>query len=430
MKKLLQLKLKIFARAIVEKYNPQIVGITGSIGKTSAKEAVYAVLSTKFRVRRNIKNYNNEIGLPLSIIGVESPRRALFGWLKVFGQSLNLILSKDENFPEILILEMGVDKPKDMDYLLNIARPTIGLLTYVGTSHIEYFESVENIRKEKGKLIAAVPADGFAIINYDNEEARKTIEWNSGKLITYGFDERAKVRASEIFSSYKDEGNTVDQLAGITFKLIYEGSFVPVHLSGVIGRTAIYAALAGAAAGLAMKMNLIEISQALKSYKAAKGRMNLIKGIKNTMIVDDTYNASPQSMIAALDCVSELKTKAGGRKIAILGDMLELGNLSESGHEEVGRALVKAGFNLLITVGERSRGMARGAIKSKMSQDDIFHFSGPEEAARFTQDRTMQGDLILIKGSQGMRMEKAVLELMAEPQRAEELLVRQDAGWK
>jgi UDP-N-acetylmuramyl pentapeptide synthase len=191
----------------------------------------------------------------------------------------------------------------------------------------------------------------------------------------------------------------------------------------------VYASLAAAAVGLKYGMNLVEISQALKAFKVPKGRLNIVKGIKNTIIIDDTYNSSPQSCTAALEIVSRIELPVGAKKFAILGDMLELGSLSEKSHLEIGRQVYKNKISKLIIVGERSRDIARGAEKAGMSKDNIFHFAFSDEAGRFIQEQINQSDLILVKGSQGMRMEKIVKEIMAEPLRAKELLVRQDNGW-
>ncbi len=204
---------------------------------------------------------------------------------------------------------------------------------------------------------------------------------------------------------------------------------MPIFLPNIFGKAAIYAVLAGACVGIIYKMNLVEISQALKYYQAAKGRMNLISGIKDTLILDDSYNASPQSTIVALEALNDVPLVEKSVKYAVLGDMLELGSYSEEGHREVGRKVVALAINKLIVVGERSRDIARGALAAGMAKDDIFHFNTAEEAGKFIQDRINQNDIILVKGSQGIRMEKIVKEIMAEPMRAEELLVRQDELW-
>ena len=429
MRKLIQLKLKILSKLILKKYKPKIIGITGSVGKTSAKEAVYTVLKTKFNVRRNTKNYNNEIGLPLTIIGSDSPGKSIFGWLGVFFKALGLILFKDKNYPKILVLEMGVDRPGDMKYLMGIAKGDIGIVTLISHSHEEFFEDVKEIQKEKGLLVENLKPGGWAILNFDDELTRELAGKSKVKVLSYGFKEGAMLRAQELVFSF-EKTKDIKNLLGISFKLNYNGSFVPVLLPQVIGYNSIYAALVAAAVGATMEMNLVEISKAMREFDSPNGRMNLIDGIKHTLIIDDTYNSSPISVMSALDIVSKIPIAKGARRFAVLGDMLELGKYSEEGHREVGRYAAKSGANKLITVGERSRDIARSAEEAGMARDNIFEYTDVAEAGRFIQQRIEQGDLILVKGSQGMRLEKIVKEIMAEPLRAKELLVRQEEEWE
>ncbi|MFH1822992.1 MAG: Mur ligase family protein, partial [Patescibacteria group bacterium] len=182
MKRLLQFKLKILAKLILAKYKPDIIGVTGSVGKTSTKEAIYTVLNTKFKVRKNIKNYNNEIGLPLTIIGIDSPGKSIFGWIVVFWRAFFLLIFKDKNYPKILILEMGVDRPGDMKYLISIAKPKIGVVSLIGPVHLEFFNSLDNIQKEKGIMIKNITKDGWAIINYDEEKTREMVNLSKAKV--------------------------------------------------------------------------------------------------------------------------------------------------------------------------------------------------------------------------------------------------------
>ncbi|MDD4902463.1 MAG: UDP-N-acetylmuramoyl-tripeptide--D-alanyl-D-alanine ligase [Patescibacteria group bacterium] len=428
LKKIIILKLKFLAKVILAKYKPKIVGITGSVGKTSAKEAIFSVLNSKFKVRRSEKNYNNEFGLPLSIIDAVSPGKNIFGWLLVFGKACKLILMKDKNFPEILILEMGVDKIGDMDYLSSIVKCDVGVVTNIGQAHLESFGSIEKIQKEKGKLLGNLNKNGWAVLNYDDEKTRFMANETATRILSFGFKEGSLVRADNLRFKFEESKN-LDHLLGLTFKLSYNGAMVPVILPKVIGLPAVYAAIAAAAVGISMEMNLVEIAAALQNFVSPKGRMSLIPGIKKTMIIDDSYNASPQSSLAALDFIGRIETDGQFRRVAILGDMLELGSYSIAGHKEVGAAIAKAKFDLLITVGERSRDIGRGAIETGMSEERIFHFSHNQEAGIFAQDRIKEGDLIFIKGSQGARMEEVVKELMAEPLRANELLVRQGKEW-
>ncbi|MDD5031618.1 MAG: Mur ligase family protein [Patescibacteria group bacterium] len=428
MRKLVRLKLKILAKLILKKYKPKIIGITGSVGKTSAKEAVFTVLKGKFSVRRNTKNYNNEIGLPLTIIGSDSPGKSMFGWLGVFIKACGLILWRDKNYPKILVLEMGVDRPGDMKYLISIAKADIGIVTLISHSHEEFFTDVKAIQKEKGLLVENLKPGGWAILNFDDDLTKELAEKSKVKVLSYGFKEGPTVRAQELVFSF-EKTKEVDNLLGISFKLTYNGSFIPVLLPQVIGYNSIYAALAAAAIGIAMEMNLVEISKAMREFDSPNGRMNLIDGIKHTLVIDDTYNSSPASVMSALDIVTKIPLAKGAKRFAVLGDMLELGGYSEEGHKEVGRYVAKSGINKLITVGERSRDIARAAEEAGMSRDDIFEYTDVAEAGRFIEQRIEQGDLVLVKGSQGLRLEKIVKEIMAEPLRAKELLVRQEEEW-
>ncbi|RLC38401.1 hypothetical protein DRH27_02320 [Candidatus Falkowbacteria bacterium] len=427
MKKIVELILKFLAKLILGKYKPEIIGITGSVGKTGTKEAVYTVLRSKFNVRRNIKNYNNEIGLPLTIIGAETVGRSIIGWLIVFFKGLKLIIFTDCEYPKILVLEMGVDKPGDMNYLNSIVKCKIGIATAIGSVHAENFGTTLKLYKEKTELIKSIDNSGWSILNYDDEKTRAMKSASKAKVITYGLDDKADIRAAEI--KFNFFGKEDSEIQGISFKLKYKKLTSFVSLKNVLGTGAVYSALAASAAGIFYKMDLSEISKALLNYKSPKGRMNLIKGIKHTMIIDDSYNAEPKSTMSALGAMKIIPVEEGRRKFAVLGDMLELGSYSESGHREVGKYAVKYLIDKLILVGERARDIGHGAEEAGMKVDNIFHFDNSRAAGKFVQERIKEGDLILVKGSQGMRMEKIVKEIMAEPLNAEKLLVRQDKNW-
>jgi UDP-N-acetylmuramoyl-tripeptide--D-alanyl-D-alanine ligase len=426
MRKIIQLKLKFFARLILKKYQPVVIAVTGSIGKTSAKEAIYAVLKDKLSVRMSQKNYNNEIGLPLTIIGVESAGRNLASWFKIFVFASRLILFKDKDYPHVLILEMGVDHPGDMAYLTTIAPPTVGLVTSISYSHLEYLGSVDNIKKEKQVLIENLDNKGLAILNHDNDLTKGMAEASRAKVLTYGLQDGANLQAQDIVFNFT---KGTYELSGLNFKMNYNGAVVPVFMPEVMTESALYAALAAAAVGIYFDLNLIEIAQALSGFRLPKGRMNILPGIKHTFIIDDTYNSSPESSLAALDVLRRIKIDDQASKYAVLGEMLELGSYTEEGHRSVGEKLAKSGIDHLIAVGEKARDIIRGATASGLSDDYIFYFDSAVEAGRFLQNRIKAGDIILVKGSQGSRMEKAVQEIMAEPERASELLVRQGKEW-
>lgn len=419
MNKIIQLKLKLLAKLIIFRHKPKIIGISGSVGKTSTKEFVYQVLSKKFRVRKNIKNYNNEIGLPLTIIGMESPGRSISGWMKLFFRSLGILFKKD--YPEILVLEMGIDKPGDMAYLLSIAKCDVGILTKIGYSHLEYFKTIDKVREEKGLLIRSLGETGWAVLNYDDENVRSLAKETKANVLTYGSNDLAIVKAQNI--QFSKIGNNIKT----DFDVVYK-NIVHADLEGFVGKPVVEASLAAVCVGLIFNIDLADIISYLKEMKPIAGRMNFIAGQNGSVIVDDTYNASPQSTIAALNTVREIN--AEGRRIAVLSDMLELGNKAEEGHRDVGRRAAKLGFDILIAVGKDSYFTALEAKIAGMDPNKVFYFKEHGEVPKFLIDLIQPTDLILVKGSQGMRMEKIVKEIMAEPEMAEKLLVRQDGQWR
>lgn len=431
MKKIIEKLLKFFAQKILKKYQPDVVGITGSIGKTSCKEAIFTVLSSEFRTRKNGKNYNNEIGLPLTIIGVESGGKNILKWLGIFLKVAKLLIRRQSDYPEVLILEMGADRPGDIKYLTDFVECKVGVITGVAPVHIEFFDGLEGIAKEKETLARSLSSKAVAVLNFDDPlVVQMTIDLKA-KVIGYGFSEEATVRAYEekVSGQNLSHQDGVEAIRGVSFKVSYDGSTVPVFLPMVVGRHSVNAALAAIAVGVAFKLNLVRISENLKQYRPPKGRMNLIDGIKYTLIIDDSYNSSPRPVMAALDVLQQVKLSKERNKFAVLGDMLELGSHTEKSHLEIGRKVAELGINYLITVGRHSLATANAAKGAGMPEDKIFNFDLAEEAGKFLQDRIEQGDLLLIKGSQSMRMEKIVKELMAEPLKAPELLVRQERKW-
>jgi UDP-N-acetylmuramoyl-tripeptide--D-alanyl-D-alanine ligase len=430
LKKILESLLWFFAKAIIKKYNPEIVAITGSVGKTSTKEAIYTVLASTYNVRTNIKNYNNEIGIPLTIIGKETGGRSLIKWFGVLARAVRLLTVKDKNFPSIFILELGADHPGDIKYLTGFLPIKVAVVTAVAAVHLEFFETVDHVAKEKSNLVKALPKSGYAVLNMDDHLVYAMKEKTNAQILTYGLAAPTDFKAVEIAVSHEVDYKDISTIQGISFKLLYKGSTVPVLLPKVLGEHLVYTALAAIAVGTIYDLNLHTIIDSLKNYQPPKGRMHIIAGIKNTLIIDDTYNSSPLAATKALYQLSQINLDNHHKKFAVLGDMLELGRYSEQAHEEVGEAVARYKIDYLITVGERSRDTARLAIKKGLSKDHVFIFADAAEAGLFLQDRIEQGDLILVKGSQGMRLERIVKEIMAEPQKADELLVRQGKGWE
>ena len=423
--------LRALSEKAIQKFKPRIVGVTGSVGKTSTKEAIFTVLASKYRVRQSEKNYNNEIGLPLAILGLESGKGSFWRWTLVLIQAVKVILfTRVKDYPEVLVLEMGADRPGDIKYLVDFIRPEVGVVTAVGVSHLEFFKDKKHIAREKSVLVKVLRKDGLAVLNWDDEETRAMADSIKAKKISYGFSSEADVQASDIFFGYERSkgyyGDDINKIKGISFKLSYEGTTIPIRLIRSVGRPQIYASLAAAAVGIHFDMNLLEIAGALKDFQAPAGRLSIIDGIKNTIIIEDSYNAAPQSTLAALEVLEKIEAR---RKLAALGDMLELGEDTESGHREVGRKSAEVA-QVLFTVGEKAKFISDEALKKGMPKENIFEFENSDEAKKVIQRELKEGDIILIKGSQAVRMEKISEEIMRYPEQAGKLLPRQTMEWK
>ncbi len=421
--KVLRWLLKKLAQWTIWRYRPGVIGITGSVGKTSTKLAIKAVLEKERRIRASSGNLNNDLGLPLVVLGDWSPsdlklvsrdqpqhtarvRKFLF-WIKVVVISVfRIVFASRSRYPEILILEYGADRPGDLRYLLDIVRPNISIITAVGEIpvHVEFFAGPEDVAREKARLIECLPVAGFAVLNYDDETVMELKDRTRAHLATFGFAKGAGVQVTR-FENRSEGGRPV----GVSFKLEYGGSFVPVRIDGVFGKSQAYAAAAAASVGLIFGLNLVKISEALRDYKPAGSRMQLLPGVKYTYVIDDAYNASPLSTHAALDVLRSLPAK---RKIAVLGDMLEIGKYALEAHERVGR--LAAGFvDILVTVGPRAKFIAEAARESGLRKNNIFSFDAADEARKPVQDLIRKGDLVLVKGSHAIELNRVVEEIKA-----------------
>lgn len=413
--------LKFFAKATLRKYNPGIIGITGNVGKTSTKEAIRVVLERERRVRSASKNFNNELGLPLTILGDWQKTGGALFWLRVILASIWRLVWKSRSYPELLILEYGIDRPGDMKRLLEIARPHIGVVTPIGEIpvHVEFFSSREGLIREKARLVKDLPATGFAVLHADNDASRNMKSETRAHSITYGWSESADIRIRNL------ETRMDATPPCIICKLEYNGSFVPVRIEEAVGRVHAYAAAAGATVGIAFGMNLVKISENLSYYKSAPGRLKVLEGWEGSRIIDDTYNSSPLALKEALETLKGIKAR---RKIAVLGDMLELGKYAVEAHEASGQAAAGV-VKILVTVGARAKFMAEAAKNAGLSEKNIVVAKTLSEAVDVLKKILKAGDLVLVKGSQGVRMEKIVEGIMAHPEKAKELLVRQEDRW-
>lgn len=416
------------SKFILKKYKPKIVGITGTVGKTSTKDAVALVLSKFYSVRKSKKSFNSEIGIPLTIIGEENPSRSPIGWLKVLINGLSLVLLPT-HYPEWLVLEVGTDRPGDIEELTRWLKPDIVVVTKLAKVpvHVEAFVEPEQIFKEKGFLVKALKRGGTLVLNADDEKVLEYKNTTDEKVVLFG------------------NGNGSDLLC-IDYKIVYENDFPQgvsfnvyeagkeselynVFVPGSLGNAQSYHILGALAVVKALGENLEVAIKAFRNIEPPPGRMRVLRGVKNSIIIDDTYNSSPVALEEALNTLKNLEIKRGRRRIAVLGDMLELGRFSLDEHKKAGVKAAKVA-KILFCVGVRARYIAEGALDAKMKESEVFQFDESREAGKFLEGILKSGDVVLIKGSQGIRMERTVEEVMNEPELKEKLLVRQDEEWK
>ncbi|MBI5794409.1 UDP-N-acetylmuramoyl-tripeptide--D-alanyl-D-alanine ligase [Candidatus Uhrbacteria bacterium] len=426
MKKLIQSLITKKAQKLIAQHKPLIVAVTGSVGKTSVRNAIATILSAKFRVGETIKNYNNEFGVPLSILGFASPGKSIFGWLKI-------LMSKPREVPQVFVLEYGIDHPDDMSHLCDIATPKISVLTRLSPVHAEFFPSVAALAEEKAVLLARTAPDGLCVLNADDALVMGTSHHAAAPVVTYGFSDTAQMRASNYSLTTRDDFSFEP---GETFSTVKVDVTAPDHdalnleLVNILGKANVSVFLPAIAIAKHLGLSHEEILSKIPEVVLEPGRMNPIPGIKGSLILDASYNAAPASMAAALEVLSSFTHHEGTRRIAVLGHMAELGPLSESEHRMLGMRAAEAGVDVLVTVGELSLHTQRGAMEAGIPQDHTQHFSQAKDAGRWLDSQIKKGDIVLVKGSQSARMERVVKDVMAEPLRATELLVRQEAPWQ
>jgi UDP-N-acetylmuramoyl-tripeptide--D-alanyl-D-alanine ligase len=418
--------LRAEARAVVKRYKPHIVAVTGSVGKTSAKDAIYAVLAQSEHVRKSEKSFNTEVGLPLTILGQPNAWNNPLRWAQNLLDGL-LLLAFRQSYPRWLVLEVGADRPEDIRFVSTWLPVTVAVITRLPEvmAHVEFFDSQDQVVEEKAALIAALVPQGTLVL-YGDDARTPMLKARAGekKVITFGFSAEADVHAEDLTILY-EEGKEQFPI-GMSARISAGGISAPVEVAGTVGAHSFLPALAAVAVGQALGKNLLDMVEALRGYEPPPGRMHLVRGVKDTIIIDDTYNSSPAALVAALET---LVLVAKGKKIAVLADMLELGRHSVEEHRKAGGVVARTS-DMLVTVGFRARDIAQGALAAGMEESAILQFEDSEKAGEELAALVQPGDTILIKGSQSMRMEKAVEELMADPERAKNILVRQDEEWR
>ncbi len=351
-------------------FEVRVVGITGSVGKTTTKEMVAAVMSTRYRVLKSQASYNNELGLPLTLLELNAQH-------------------------ERLILEMGTFGPGEIAQLATMSRPWMGIVTNVGPVHLERMGTLERIAQAKAELPQSLPADGIAILNADDERVRGMAAQTQARVFWYGLTPGCDLWADQVQSS---------GLGGVRFQFHQADRDGPWVQLPTLGQHSVYTALRAAAAGLMDGLCWDEMIGGLQTVQPI--RLIAKPGLNNSTVLDDSYNSSPDTAISALNVLQELE----GRKIAVLGDMLELGSYADEGHRRVGEKVAQVA-SLLITVGPLGRQIGQTALCNGLRPDQVVSLADNQAAIAYLSDHIGPGDVILIKGSRGIRMEQIVRAL-------------------
>lgn len=412
------------ARILLRRHRPTIVAITGSVGKTATKDAVATVLSTQYEVRKSEKSFNSELGVPLTVLGLDTAWGSAWGWLRniCIGYK-RAIFSR--SYPEILVLEVGVDKPGDMQTITKLIKPNVVVLTRLPDVpvHVEHFASPLAVIVEKLTLVDALAPDGTLVCNLDDEQIVNAVSGVRQRVMSYArYRPEADMQIGNDRLIYHD-----NQPTGMQFTLTQGQTQTDVVSESVIGMQSAYVYAAAMAVAHTFSIDMQNAAAALRTHVPPPGRMRVLTGIKGTVLIDDTYNASPVAMESALQTLNELQYSK--RKVAVLGDMLELGVYSIEQHRRIGRLAAQM-CDVILTVGVRSREIAKAALEQGMSEKCIFQYDDVSRAGRELQNMLQPGDIVLFKASQVVRLERMVEEVMQEPDRAEELLCRQSTEWK
>ncbi len=379
-----------YASYILKKYRPTVVGVTGSSGKTTTKEAIATILQTRYRVFKNYGSYNGRYGLPIAL-----------------GQ-----FQPDQ---KIAVLELACDSFGEIAELVRMVQPTVGVITTINHTHLARLGTLDNVAAEKGRLIEGLPFNGSAILNADDSRVAGMVPRTQARILTFGLTRGADVRATDI-SLRRD---------GMTFTLHYEGKIYQ-GWTKMLGRHQIYPLLAAVATSLIFDISPKIALEALESMPNVFGRMNPLPGKNGTLIIDDTFNASPEATIAAIDTLTELP---GATKVAILGDMPELGDNEIEIHRQIGD-YVSTRVHRLITKGELAQQIAMTAQTGALGKRAAHITFTSDDAVAAVEDLLLPDTVILVKGGANVRLEQVVHKLLENPERDCYKLVRQGAGWE
>ena len=413
-KKIIVYKFRILTYLYLKKNKIEVIGVTGSAGKTTVKTAIGQMLKSS-EVYIPADGYNTEIGLPLSVFQEKIPQdiNSFKGWFGIIFQMLGKLIFEKSQYSRI-VLEMGADHPGDIEYLTSFAKPHIAVITSVLPVHTENFTGIEQIAEEKSQILRYLKSTDLAVLNYDNEYIRRMTSKTKSQIFWIGKNKKANLYWENIKLS----------LDGLSVDLFWKGEKYPINLQ-VIAPQLLTSIFAAVAVCLYLGYDIRDLVKKIENFESQKGRMNLINGLAGSLIIDDSYNANPESTIAALDVLAQLP----GRKIAVLGNMNELGDYEKNGHIRVGQ---KAGstVQILFTIGDIAKKYIAPEARREIKTESVYSFDSPYKAGLALKKMVKKGDIILVKGSQNkVFAEEAIKIIMSEPEKSAETLVRQEKFW-
>ncbi len=440
--------LGAMAKKTLAREQPLIIAVTGSVGKSSTKQMLAAIVhaDTHPQVRVTAKNYNNQMGVPLTVFGRPAPGRSPFVWAGLLWTAFLHAFGFRQTGVQTFVFEMGADHPGDLALLTDIAPPSLSIITAVTPEdtdwapvHAANYPSIDAVAQEKATLVRRLLPGGTMVLNADDARVLAMRNQNPGHVLTFGTSVQADVQVVKTHVRL-EETPTGRLPVGLEVRLAILQHVYTVYLPGVFGRSIAFSLAAAAAAGLALDLTAEEIIAACaQGFQSLPGRVRLIPGIKGTMLLDDSYNASPVSVLSSLRDLSSLALDPSRqRKIACLGEMRELGPTSAALHERIGAEAARLGIDQLCVAGAQAEAYRAGALSAGFPETDVHIFEDTPELALWVQDILRPGDVVLAKASEGprtltvkgVRMERLVKELMAEPTRAAELLCRQELAWE
>jgi len=409
LRKTLKHILRVSCKLAILRYKPFIIAITGNTGKTSTKEAVFLILKEKFsNVRKTRENFNTDIGVPLSILGLNDAKRNILGWARNFILILKTITFGKKNFPKYLVLELAADKPGEIEYFVKFLPINIGVVTTIGKNpvHLEFFPNKKSLINEKSWLVRGIKEGGDAILNYDDKDVieMKNLAKENIRILTYGKTDGAQVRFKIDNFYYNQEVD--NYVTDIEFK--YEKFRKPVSFNNLLGDGYVYATCAAICCGLKMGISLDESVRILQEkFHSLPGRMSVISTRKKFTIIDDTYNASPLSYLNALKVIKNVVVNKESKKILVLGDMSELGKETDRIHKQTLEEAIKIG-DVLILVGDSMHLALKNIEPTATNLRQICLKENSAGAFRSLLKVVSEGDVVLVKGSHRMNMNKVV----------------------